>query len=95
MRGGRLISIGPRLERTFSVTPADDPDGANPVLGYGTGGIGFLPVALIFVLFMFLTKSQIALYAQHDDNAEPHPSESWRDIADLAAAALLFRCSGR
>jgi hypothetical protein len=45
---------------------------------------------------MFLTKSQIALYAQHDDNAEPHPSETiWRDIADLAVAPLLSRCSVR
>src|ERR1700738_1008470 len=41
-----------------------------------------------------MIKSQIALYAQHDDNAEPHPSETWRDVADLAVAVLLSRCFG-
>jgi hypothetical protein len=47
------------------------------------------------VLFLFLTNSQIALYVQADDSAEPHPSEIPREIADRAAAPLLSRCSGR
>src|ERR1700733_1880160 len=44
---------------------------------------------------LLLIKSQIALYAQRNDNAEPHPSETWRDVADLAVAPLLSRCFGR
>jgi hypothetical protein len=44
---------------------------------------------------LFLNKSQIALYTQRDDNAESHPSETWRDVADIVDAPLLSRGFGR